>query len=76
MSKYDLFNNFLLKMNLEKLFLLKWKVLKPHICLTFKVIKKEALIILYNEAIHMCKDDNNSVMILFKIMVKNILISM
>ena len=47
--------------------------LKPYIDLMFKAISKEVLIALYNQAITMCKDSNNSDMILLKLMGKIIL---
>ena len=53
-------------MNLYTYLLLKWKVLKPYTDLTFEVINEDVLTVLYYQAISVCKDIKNSVIILIK----------
>ena len=57
-------------MNLGKSLPSKWKILKRHVDLIFTVSDEDVFSSLYNQAIIMCKNSNNSVMVLIKLMEK------
>ena len=59
-------------MNLEKSLLSKWEILKPYIDRIFTVSDEDMLASLYNQTITMCKDSNNSAMVLIKLMEKKL----
>ena len=66
------YDHYHLKFNLEKSLLMKWKVLQPFINLIFKASDEKMLNALYEQAIIMCENSNQSVMILINLMKKKI----
>ena len=67
------YDHYHLKFNLEKALLMKYKVLKPFINLLFKASDEKMLNALYEQAIIMCENSNQSVMILINLMKKKII---
>ena len=68
---YDTFmfyDHFHLKMNLEKSLLSTLKILKPYNDIMFTTSDEDVLSSIYTQTITTCKDSNNSVMILRKLM--------
>ena len=65
---FSFFDHFHLEMNLEKSLLSKWNFFKSYVDLMFVVSNEDVLSSIYNQAMTMCKDSNESVMILIKLM--------
>ena len=68
-----IYDHYHLKFNLEKVLLMKWKVLQPFINLMFKASDEKMLNVLYDQAIIMCENSNQSVMILINLIKKKII---
>ena len=66
------YDHYHLKFNLENPLLMKCKVLKPIINLMLKASDEKMLNALYEQAIIMCENSNQSVMILINLMKKKI----
>ena len=66
-----IYDHYHLKFNLEKALLMKWKVLQPFINLMFKASDGKILNALYKQAIMMCENSNQSIVILINLMKKN-----
>ena len=62
------YDHYHLKFNLEKVLLMKWKVLQPFINLMFKATDEKMLNALYEQAIILCENNNQSVIILINLM--------
>ena len=67
-KKIVFFDHFHLKMNLEKTLLSTLKILKPYNDIMFTTSDEDVLSSIYTQTITTCKDSNNSVMILRKLM--------
>ena len=67
------YDHYHLKFNLEKVLLMKLKVLQPFINLMFKATDEKMLNALYEQAIIMCENSKQSVMILINLMKKKII---